>query len=132
MIRIVVIGVPRSGTSWVSVILATAPHTVLVNEPDYPDHPSGDLSVQEHGVYPVLAPGASAPRYEMMWDVAFSGGFPDRPLTRHAGKAVVALPRGVRQPLVRTAARVLRRVHQPPENCIVKTVHAQFAIDWIA
>jgi hypothetical protein len=130
--RIVVTGVPRSGTSWVSVILATAPHTVLVNEPDYPDYPSGDFSVEEFGVYPVLAPRAPAPWYEVMWDVAFSGGFPDQPLTRRAGKALAALPQGVRQPIVRTAARMLRRMSLPPENCVVKTVHAQFAIDWIA
>jgi hypothetical protein len=105
---------------------------VLVNEPDYPDYPSGDLSVEEYGLYPVLTPGELAPRYEMMWDVAFSGGFPDRPSTRRAGKVIVALPQAIRQPIVRTTARMLRSVSRPPENCVVKTVHAQFAIDWIA
>jgi hypothetical protein len=130
--RIVVIGVPRSGTSWVSVILATAPRTVLVNEPDYPDYPSGDLAVKEYGVYPVLSPGTSAPRYETMWDVAFRGGFPNRPVTRRAGRVLVSLPHRVRQPIVRTAAWMLRTVSRPSDNCIVKTVHAQFAIDWIA
>jgi hypothetical protein len=130
--RIVVTGVPRSGTSWVSGILATAPHTAVVNEPDYPDYPSGDFSVEELGVYPVLAPRSPAPRYELMWDVAFSGGFPDQPLTRRAGKALVALPQSVRLPIVRTAARMVRRMRPPPDNCVVKTVHAQFAIEWIA
>ncbi len=133
MSRIVVIGVPRSGTTWVSTILSTAPGAMLINEPDYPDsYPSGDLAVEECGLYPVVAPGALAPRYEMIWDVAFSGGFPDRPVTRRAGKMLVALPGDVRQPIVRTAARVLRRVRTPPEHCLIKTVNAQFAIDWIA
>lgn len=133
MSRIIVIGVPRSGTTWVSTILSTAPGAVLINEPDYPEsYPSGGLALDEYGLYPVVGTGASAPSYETIWDIAFSGGFPDRPLTRRVGKTLAALPRDVLQPFVRAAAHFLPRVRTPPEHCVVKTVNAQFAIDWIA
>jgi hypothetical protein len=68
----------------------------------------------------------------MIWDVAFSGGFPDQLMARRAWKMFVSLPGGVTEPVVRTGARVIARVRRPPEHCLVKTVNAQFAIDWIA
>jgi hypothetical protein len=131
--RIVVIGVPRSGTTWVSTILSTAPGTVLINEPDYPEsYLSGGLAVDEYGLYPVIGMGASASPYEMIWDVAFSGGFPGRAMTRRIGRMLVAMPPKIIQPFVRTAARIVPRIRTSPEHCVVKTVNAQFAIDWIA
>jgi hypothetical protein len=131
--RVVVIGVPRSGTSWVATILAGAPGVVFMNEPDYPDiYPSGGLAVKEYGLYPVLAPHESAPSYQMVWDIAFAGGFPDRPVTRRAGKLLMELPNAARAPITRAAATLFRTRSRQPEHCLVKSVYAQFALDWIA
>ena len=128
-----IIGVPRSGTSWVSEILAAGPGVTFVNEPDYPDnYPSGGLAIPQYGLYPVVAPGERAPAYETMWDVPFAGGFPDSSLTRAVGRLLVRLPGGVVRPISRTAAVATRRLRSEPTCVLAKTVHAQFAIEWIA
>jgi hypothetical protein len=117
----------------VSVILSTSPDVTFINEPDYPDnYPSGGIAIPKYGLYPVLAPEESAPSYEQVWDVPFAGGFPDRALTRRVGKFLVAMPGPIRNPIVRAAATITRRARSEPDHCVVKTVNAQFAIEWIA
>jgi hypothetical protein len=117
----------------VATILAAAPGVVYMNEPDYPEtYPSGGLAVKQYGLYPVLAAGEVAPPYEMVWDIAFGGGFPDGAVTRRAGKVLMALPNKARAPIARAAARVWRTRSRQPEHCVVKSVYAQFAIEWIA
>lgn len=133
MNRVVVIGVPRSGTSWVATILSAAPGVVYMNEPDYPEtYPSGGLAVRQYGLYPVLRPHDSAPPYEMVWDIAFAGGFPDGAVTRRAGKLLMTLPNAARAPITHAAARLWRTRNREPAHCVVKSVYAQFAIEWIA
>ena len=143
--RTLIVGLPRSGTSWLGEILAAAPGTRLVFEPENPDldiwAPSAIGS--SRGFEPVLTPADSAPLYGLLWEHAFLGGAPnvDR---KNWPRSLVRLARAIRPvgaqltasaPWIGSAvwrARVRwRRAHPETGHVIVKTVVASMSVEWI-
>lgn len=111
--RILVVGAPRSGTTWLAATLASTPGGRLVNEPDNPVfNAAADTSIAVNGGYPVLRPGQRATEYARIWDSAFPG--PPKSSMRR-------LWRG-------------SRTGQPDvvaETVVTKSVFAAFAVDWL-
>lgn len=131
--RILLAGVPRGGTTWVAEALGAAPHTVYVHEPDnWAQDPFAHLSQREVGRFPVLAPGARAWVYDLLWTVAMRGGWPGDGTVARAREQALRLPRRLAVPaLVLTAAAAARR---SPEHrtIIAKTVLGLGALEWLA
>jgi hypothetical protein len=76
MTRVLVVGLPRSGTTWVGRAIGHAPETRAVGEPDNEDNFAFAIKAKRLlGRFPYLEPGASAPAaYEQLWEYAFAGG----------------------------------------------------------
>jgi len=149
--RILVIGPPRSGTTWVEQVLGRAAGARVVHEPDNETTSPFALRAKTSlGRFPVLAPDATAPlAYFDLWSRAFEG----------AGRAATARWLTAKA-LLRTAdadldaafdqrrqrfstrlrlisalaalppAPLAERPGDPP--VLVKSVHASLAAEWIA
>lgn len=105
MNRILVVGVPRSGSTWLASMLAATPGSFAVLEPDNPYwHPEAEPVRKLLGTYAVLGPGERAPEYQSLWDGVFSG-----------------IPRGAR-----------RWPRPEVHNVVAKSVFAAFAVEWLA
>ena len=74
MARILLAGVPRSGTSWTGRALGTTPGTRYVDEPDGFRDAFAFKVMMEFGENARLEPGAAAPDYRSLWAGAFAGG----------------------------------------------------------
>ena len=75
MERLLVVGVPRSGTTWVGTVLATALDTKLLDEPD--NHFVAPYAFRakrrlRQGEYPSLRVGDEGGDYERLWRFAFA------------------------------------------------------------
>src|SRR5437868_6400530 len=88
--RVLVVGVPRSGTSWIGYVLSRAPGAIYVNEPDSPEvNPSAAgirSGVWEHGS--LGRDDEAPPEYEALWTTAFHPPRGGR-FRRHARTVVV-------------------------------------------
>ena len=70
MTRVLIAGVPRSGTTWIGECLGSAPGAIYVHEPDNPE--SGAFAVVgTSGLWsePDLVPGQRHEGYELLWHV---------------------------------------------------------------
>jgi len=74
MARILLAGVPRSGTSWTGSALGATPGTRYVDEPDGFRDAFAFKVMMEFGENARLEPGAVAPDYRTLWAGAFAGG----------------------------------------------------------
>ncbi len=73
--RVLVAGIPRSGTTWVGRVLGQARGACYVHEPDnHLVRPQAWWVKRRLGAYPRLLPGQPAPDYERLFRVAFAGG----------------------------------------------------------
>ena len=73
--RVLVAGIPRSGTTWVGRVLGQADGACYVHEPDnHLVRPDAWWAKRPLGAYPNLAPGEAAPDYERLFRLAFAGG----------------------------------------------------------
>ena len=73
--RVLVAGIPRSGTTWVGRVLGQADGSCYVHEPDnHLVRPEAWWAKRELGAYPRLHPGPPAADYERLFRVAFAGG----------------------------------------------------------
>jgi hypothetical protein len=73
--RVLVAGIPRSGTTWAGRVLGQADGACYVHEPDnHLVRPEAWWAKRELGAYPRLVPGQEAPDYERLFRVAFAGG----------------------------------------------------------
>ncbi|HZO49353.1 MAG TPA: hypothetical protein VFB26_04325 [Gaiellaceae bacterium] len=156
MNRVLVVGVPRSGTSWVGRVLGSTPGATYLREPDNHEHAPFALRAKLElpgYFYPALSAGSSARRYEQLWQAALA----------HPGASTSAalflaerVRRRVSGRLLRTASRTdVRDAFQAPgrvrlglrlaallavperpqraaDAVVVKSVHAQLALEWIA
>ena len=141
-LRVLITGLPRSGTTWLARMLASCEDTELVMEPDNPYMFPYALRKRKlpGGYYTALAPTDEAPDLERMWREAFGqqGGIDtaSEALRRRAAKALL---RRTDQERVRAAfcsrprlATTLRAVEIPAvpgrpreaRNVIVKSVQA--------
>ncbi len=132
--RILVLGVARSGTRWLATAMGHAEGAQEVKEPDNVDaDPSGTgVSRLGFGPYPMLAPDDAAPQFRALWDLSFSARIPNkRGLTRNVARAVLRLPTGVRDPLMRRSAQAMSALPGRVPHVVVKSIYAHFSVDWL-
>lgn len=143
---VLVVGLPRSGTTWVGRCLGLAESAWYVNEPDNENvHPFAVRAKHQLGRYPILGPRDSSPTdYERLWSASLAGARqPDGPAGRlayrlHQRVRRQAHPEGLgelgRLGRVRLAAGVALaspgRV-VPSDHVVVKSVFIPFALEWL-
>lgn len=142
---ILVLGPPRSGSTWVAEIMASAPGTHHLHEPDSdPNQPFGLLAKAGIGRYPLLGPGDGADRYEQLWTAALTPGS-GREQTSRIGRALLKRTSldlrneilfGVPTRRARLAERALAafaRPVSPPvgDHTVVKSVHSGLAAGFV-
>lgn len=133
--NILIAGTARCGSTWAANVLGRANETRTVYEPDGPHSDVlGAMVATRLGEYPMLTPSQRSRWYRLVWDLAFSGGWPwdQMETARAAGRRMVRIPPVVRDYLIGALAETTRRVQHRPRNVIVKSVNSAFALDWIA
>lgn len=153
MKRVLVAGLPRSGTTWVALILARAAEAVYLEEPDnhfrwaYAFRAKQTLGRRE---YPLLRPGESvdgAMELATLWHQAFTPSSVPKGLVlrRHLANRLVRIT-GARRVSAALAgsrrasgrlglAAALGVPEQPREGArslVVKSVYAPLCVEWIA
>lgn len=145
MQRVLVIGTPRGGTTWVAQALAKGRGVRYVHEPDGAHEPFAFRARRADGLahYPVLQPGAVATQYSRLWNGVFSGGRPSRApwdlLARRAFRGVSgddkrAMTAGARRSRRLQVAETLAQPYgaDPAVGVVLaKSVNAALAADWI-
>jgi hypothetical protein len=146
MNRILVAGLPRSGTSWLEQTIRTAGNTATVGEPDNEDNfPFAIKAKRNVGRYPIVESDASAPvDYARLWDGAFSGG--RQPLSagglastlmhhvakRHTSVYGAAQWSPWRRSLLAASARCSRPgARTRADTVVVKSVFVALALPWV-
>jgi Sulfotransferase family len=142
---IVIVGVPRSGTSWTMRALGNAVGATNILEPDSEDKwPSAIHAKRNLGRYPVLTPGDEAPAYRRLWSWTFDGAPEPRRsvLARHilGPGAEDRIYDGRLDPVTWLASTLARDPgpRRPPTvppagpRMVAKSIHAQLAVEWIA
>ena len=142
--KVLVVGLPRSGTSWVGNALGRAPDTVYVHEPDGDHDPFAFRARRASFISPTLAPGDPAPELERLWRGAFAGG--QRPVTvrsRLAWRRYRLSPVDQRwdawlEGRVSPGLKVISALAVPREattgnrHVVAKSVRAEWNVEWIA
>ncbi len=145
MLRVLVVGVPRGGTTWVGKALGNSDATAYVHEPDGTRDPMAfrHRALDRQGQFDFLNVGDLAPEYERLWDGAFSGGRARRSMyARLVVRALDGLPREERNAarlgnrLSLTTKFVLRGARpllprRDVDAVVVKSVHAAMSLEWI-
>lgn len=130
-LRILVSGPARSGTTWIGEAIAAATGSTYVDEPDHPIRdPLSWASSKGLGNYPFVAAGERRRDYELLFDVAFAGGWqwPRRPRVRN----LLAQSGVVKRQVVPRAAAVHRRLWPRQPRVVVKSVFGANSVEWIA
>jgi hypothetical protein len=131
----VLAGIPRCGSTWLANVLGRAPSTRTVFEPDGPiSDILGTLVASRLAPFPVLGPDDRSAWYKLVWNLAFSGGWPWSRVeaARAAGRRFVKVPPAVRDPGVAALAFATAGLRRKPEQVVVKTVNSAFSLEWIA
>ena len=144
--RILVAGLPRSGTTWIGEVLGRTAGARYLHEPDnHLVRPDAWWAKRRLGPYPELAPGAGSADYEHLWAQAFAGG----PRTSPAYAGLQLLQRaGAPQMSGRLASGRLANCTLRPGDrhrftrplaasktagpLVVKSVHCARSLEWIA
>lgn len=143
MNRVLVLGVPRGGTTWVGQTLGRTAGAVYVHEPDGTSDPFAFRA--KHGLlhHPILDPEDRVPGLERLWEGAFSGGGRPRGargrLAQRAYRKVTgaqkirARQQGRFTPRLRVAyLAAVPRVAVDAEHVVVKSVNAALCAEWIS
>ena len=154
MNRILIVGIPRSGTTWVGHVLGHAHDVTFLSEPD--NHLALPFALRAKrrlpgGFHPALEPGAEARTYELLWQRALSSG--DATVRRYGG--LERLRRAVSVRLLQAATQrqkweafdstrrhalrliVAERMGVPERpqahttSLIVKSIYATLSVEWI-
>lgn len=150
MKRVLVVGVPRSGTSWVGEVLASTPGATYLSEPD--NHGYRPFALRAKlGVpgrfYPAPRPDDEPLDYLRLWRAAF--GFEHPVVGERARKKATArllrtssasdvhrlLATPSELPVAARLAVALAVPERPAgtgDVLVVKSVHAPLALEWIA
>ena len=99
---LLIVGVPRSGTTWTGRVLGRTEGAVYVNEPDGFRDPFAFRVMLARGENPIVGVGESASDYERLWRGALAGGDPTGTLRDREGLPFL-IPDGL---LVRAATLV--------------------------
>ncbi|MGH8990335.1 MAG: hypothetical protein ACRDZ7_02270, partial [Acidimicrobiia bacterium] len=142
--RVLVAGIPRSGTTWVGRVLGEADGAGYVHEPDnHLVRPEAWWAKRDLGAYPRLDPGQVAPDYEWLFRVAFAGGGRPSPLYHWARALHRCIPRRDLGPprLVGEssgARRLARSLAAPGSRAtrtgdvVVKSIFCARSLEWLA
>ena len=143
MARLLLAGVPRSGTSWTGEALGYCEGVRYVDEPDgFRDAYSFGVMMR-YGENPEVNLGDSVPAYERLWAGAFAGGrAPGSLRGRIAQRAYLSVETSVRQRAragegVSPALWLAARFASPPttdsgaQHVLVKSVQCARSIEWI-
>src|SRR5581483_4630914 len=142
---VVIVGLPRSGTTWTLQALGTSPGVRRTFEPDNEEwHPAAIHGKHRLGRYPTLAPGEHDRAYHRLWEWILSGGY-EGP---RAKLALFLLEPGRRERnfegktdaltwLAGTVARdpkpsAPRRRAAGTGRVVAKSIHAQLALEWLS
>lgn len=138
---ILVVGLPRSGTTWTESILGTAIGAAIISEPDNEKLSAPAIRAKRVlGRYPVLAPGDAAPAYEQLWRWALTGAPTSRTLEAAARLVRRASAEDAESLVNHRPSFELRlagilgscpRTAKGSDLVVAKSVHAGLAIDWI-
>lgn len=144
---ILVLGPPRSGTTWVEQVLGVAAGARVLHEPDNETcRPFALRAKRALGRFPILAPGDVGPgEYSELWNGAFAGQGDRRTARWFAARAVLgtagadvadvfdqsasAIPASLRLVCALASPPV---VEAPERRVLIKSVHASLAAEWIA
>jgi len=140
---LLIVGVPRSGTTWTGRVLGRTEGAVYVNEPDGFRDPFAFRVMLARGENPIVAGTESAPDYDRLWQGAFAGGEPagtvrdrlarfvydrtpldDRRSARADGRVRLRLR-------LASAAAEPRRAAPTDGPVVVKSVQSILALDWV-
>ncbi len=140
---IVIVGVPRSGTTWTLRTLGTSPGVRKAFEPDNEEWHAAAIHGKHHlGRYPVLDRGERDRAYHHLWEWILEGAHesarsrlallmlsPGRMERRFDAKTdLVTWVAGevARDPLPTSPLR-----HRAPERVVAKSIHAQLSLSWL-
>ncbi len=142
---VLLLGVPRGGTTWVGTVLGTTAGARYVHEPDGTHEPFAFAAKLDLLHHPMLEPDDRCEPYERLWRGAFAGGVPSGSIADHIARRVFKRMTGddkmrARQDGVRTVrtrialatAQPLRGDDAAIRHAVVKTVNGAFAAEWIA
>lgn len=146
MTQVLVVGLPRSATTWVGQCIGRAAGTRYVNEPDNENiHPYAVRAKRGLGRYPILHSGDRAPLdYERLWAVALAGAKQPGGVM---GRVSYRLYNPVRwnahpegqwqlsrwQQMRLAAATAIASPGRPStfEHLVIKSVFVPFAVEWL-
>ena len=83
---VLLVGAPRSGTTWSGRVLGHTAGTAYVNEPDGDTEPYAFTARLGFGGPPTLTPGEDHRAYERLWAGAFAGGARPTGVTARAAR----------------------------------------------
>jgi hypothetical protein len=145
--RLLLVGVPRSGTSWAARALRRTEGIGYIPEPDNESREPFAL-VAKHGLgrFPVLRETDTAPDLESLWTAAFEGKVRRRTPRALAGRGLLmkTSPADVRrafdyrEPQMSARVRMVRMLASRPKRrlegdiVMVKSVFSALYMDWIA
>jgi hypothetical protein len=145
--RLLIVGVPRSGTSWLGRALAMTEDASYVHEPDHERYVIAAMHAKRRlGLFPVLSPGDRAPGYKRLWERAFRDQLETRTLPYRIAsrlfwnasepefEAALAYPRPRRSLRLRAAGFLGSRPNRDGDEkplVIVKSAHAALSVEWI-
>jgi hypothetical protein len=143
--RILVVGPPRSGTTWIAEALRHGAGCRYVHEPDNERYSPLALKLKDGlGRFPVLEPGDYAPEYELLWRNALRAGEPRPWLADKVARGLLkATPVRTRERALRPDGgialhlRAARRLASSDARLVsgpvvIKSVHCLLALDWLA
>ncbi len=143
MSRVLLLGVPRSGTTWAGRALGATDGTAYVNEPDGFREPLALQIMLKYGEHPYISPGEQAPDYERLWTSAFLGGLPSQTLRDKAARFIFErTPLDERREARSTGRvpirlRIVQSLAQPfapspdARHVVVKSVQGCLSTNWI-
>jgi hypothetical protein len=141
--RVLIVGTPRSGTTWVGQTLGRAEGARYVHEPDGDYEPFALRAKLGRPRHLELAPGDDDPRFGALWEGAFAGGVrahslrarvAERLFERTArARRLEARRTGRLNARLRAAVALARPLGADPsaEHVVVKSVHASLCTEWI-
>jgi hypothetical protein len=141
--RYLLVGVPRSGTSWAGETLGRTAGVRYVDEPDGFREAFPFRVMLRYGENPALAPDDPAPDYARLWHGAFAGGQPPHDPRGRLGQLAFHRAGTEARRRARSGAgtnlllRLAAAAAQPPQpdlrarHVLVKSVQCTRALDWI-